>query len=338
MKKNLPILKFSNSKLTFILRKLVNSDTIIITDSYNYPTVKDFAQTVVVEDQDISQINKIRESYSYKKVIAVGGCTALDVGRACAVGKEQLIVIPTILSNSCLSTDRSVINQAGVYESEKTTYPKETIISIPTIAENHADVVKNWSAAGFGDLFSRISAAIEQVYMDPKRSFAGMRSEQIVGSAPEIYSALEYVITDYKSFDEDSLKKLAKYLHNASIESINNEEKMLVGSEHKLYYEMQQNEHYFKMRTTHGRLISMGNLISARIFAEATNDFMIYNKFREAHKILGLPLTYQELEKIDVTKEHIINGLKKLIGKGYLFSDYFSRGDYSILDRIFLKN
>ena len=137
-----------------------------------------------VGDQYIEHIQQVKESYSYDKVIAIGGCTALDFGRACAIGKT-LIVIPTLLSNACLSTNRSVINYSGIYHTEVTTAPSQTIVSLPEVMSRHARGEKyKWLASGFGDLFSALSASIEFEYKQNGRSLEKVNINQVIANIP----------------------------------------------------------------------------------------------------------------------------------------------------------
>jgi glycerol dehydrogenase-like iron-containing ADH family enzyme len=326
---------FTEENLISLITRLATPDTLIVTDAYNYPALNTIAPTVSVDDQEIEYIEKIEREHSYKNVIGVGGCTALDAARACAIGKN-LIVVPTILSNSCISVNRSVIKRGGVYKSEETTSPRETIISMPVIADNHVDQVKNWSASGLGDLFSSISASIEVEYVARDRSLAKITAESVAKNIPACMQALEWVLNDFVQFDRPSLKLLARYLHEASLDIIRNgHTRLAAASEHWLYYRMQERQHYPKMIATHGRLISMGNLITLRIFAEATSDFSLYEKMRTVYTKIGLPLTYADLLAIGVEKQHIIAGLEDIAQRDCLYNDYFSKKDHSILDRIF---
>jgi len=333
-----PKLVFTEDTLRDLVTKSLDVSTLIITDDFNYPLLHDLGRCVLVKDQQIEHIEQVINGEKYSKVIAVGGCTALDFGRACAIGKE-LIVVPTILSNSCLSTNRSVINRDGVYKSEETTAPKETIISVPTIVANHADQIKHWSASGLGDLLSAISASIEFEYYKSGKSLKAVRIEDIASNVPKCMEALNWALTSLQEFDEAALKELARYLHTSSVDVIRNGDTRLnAASEHWLYYKMQEQQKYSKMLATHGRLVSIGNLITTRLLGEAQGDLSLFEKLSEIHKKTGLPLSYVDLAEITVHKEHIIQGLVDLKEKECLYQECFNSGDYSILDRIFAVN
>lgn len=330
-----PTLTFTEEKLEALVRRLSTEQTLIVTDDYNYPALHEIAPTVLVRDQEIDEVEKTLSEYSYESVIAVGGCTALDFGRACAKGKE-LVLIPTILSNSCISVNRSVIKRQGVYKSEQTTTPKNTMISMPTIADNHGDQVKNWSASGFGDLFAGLSASVEIEYDKNNKSLLGVTTKHIENNIPTCVNALEWVVTTFTHFDRLSLEILAHYLHESSLDVIRNgHARLSAASEHWLYYKMQERHNYPKMLATHGKMVSIGNLITARILGEATSDLTLYKKLVLAHEKLGLPLTYTDLLSIRIKKEDIIQGIQDIQGRECMYANYFATGDYSILDRIF---
>lgn len=330
-----PKLIFTNDPLRVIVQKLIDGQTLVVTDNYNYPLVHDLGPSIVVEDQKIEHIEKVKSGYQYEKILAVGGCTALDFGRACAVQKE-IIAVPTILSNSCLSTNRSVINRGGTYRSELTIAPLKTIISIPTITANHADEVKKWSASGLGDLFSSVSAAIEREWKRNLRSFRGLSTLHAIAPVNRCIDALNWALTSPSLVKRSELKKLAVYLHESSVDVIRNGNTELnAGSEHWLYYRMQEQQKFNKMIATHGRVVSIGNLITTRIFGEAVGDLGLYGKLRKAHEIVGLPRTYTDLAVIGILKEHIERGLASLEMPDCLFADYFAGGNYDVLDRIF---
>lgn len=322
---------FIDKKITSIVEGLVDDDTIIVTDLWGYPRLSKLGRTVAVRDCYFATVDKIKREEKYSRVLAVGGCTALDVGRACAVGKE-VITIPTILSTSCISVDRSVIRYPHGSKLERTIAPTRTIISIPSITETHIADLEKWSQSGFGDLFANISASIDLQYKRGNLSYKTVRD-----NVSECFEALEWVIDQFKGYDEDCLKKLATYSHNSSLNVIERGDTTLsAAGEHKLYHKMtDQNAQYTEDRPTHGQLVALGTLIAGRIFAEQTEDGMIYRQLRAAYEKLGLPLSYKELLKIGIERGHIIQGLDSITDSKTQLGDYFSQRDYSLLDEVF---
>jgi glycerol dehydrogenase-like iron-containing ADH family enzyme len=154
-----------------VTEALADAGTLVIADGFNAPRLG-VSNVVCVADQIHEQIEEIKSARHCVKVLAVGGCTALDFARACATGRP-LVVVPTILSNSCLSTDRSVVRHGEVYRGERTTAPYQTLISMPSIVESHCESTNKWSAPGLGDLLAGISAAIEFEWRARGQTFEG---------------------------------------------------------------------------------------------------------------------------------------------------------------------
>jgi len=329
--KDIPKLEFTEKRITSIVKDLVDDNTLIVTDLYGFPALNKLGRTALVRDCYAESIEKIKRENTYSKVLAVGGCTALDVGRACAVGKE-IITIPTILSTSCISVDRSIIKYPQGSRLVKTIAPTRTIVSIQSILETHIADLEKWSQSGFGDLFANISASIDFQYKASNLTYELVRE-----NVPECFEALEWVISQFKGYDKNCLRRLATYSHNSSLIVIEREDtKLSAAGEHKLYHKMiDQQKQYTEDRPTHGQLVALGTLLVVRIFAEETGIQKLYDQLTAAYAKLGLPLTYDELRDIGIEREHIINGLKSIVENNTYLGDYFTPGDYSLLDRVF---
>ena len=332
----LPELVFLLSDLRETVSGCLNAGTLIVTDDYNHAAVGDLSTCVCVSDQEFEHIESVRTTCRYDSVVAVGGCTALDFGRACATTRP-LVAIPTILSTSCLSTDCSVIRRDGVYRSVRTRAPDRTLISVPTIVRNHADQVRKWSISGLGDLFASVSASIEYEYECNGGTFhPAMTSAEVLKNIPTVADAMDWAGGPLEQFDEPSLRRLAVILHEASVDIIRFGKAALnAASEHWLYYKMQERRGYPRMIATHGKLVSIGTLITCRIFAEATGDDGLYLRVKALHEKLGLPHRLADLAALGVTLEDIETGLGELSDRECLYRDYFAGGDYSIVTRIF---
>ncbi|MDP7079676.1 MAG: hypothetical protein QF415_07295 [Candidatus Undinarchaeales archaeon] len=121
----LPTLEFTDSDLVDLMLENVDEDTLIVTGSHGYPLVSEFGQAVMVDNNSADRVEEIREEYQYSKVLAYGGCTALDVARAVAVGKE-LVVIPASIATSGISVDKSILNYGGEDRAERTMAPSRS--------------------------------------------------------------------------------------------------------------------------------------------------------------------------------------------------------------------
>jgi glycerol dehydrogenase-like iron-containing ADH family enzyme len=322
-----PFLSFTDQSLRSTVAELCTTETLLVTDDYNYPKIGDLGRTVAVEDTDASWITEVTSAGGYSRVIAIGGCTALDFGRACARGK-WLAAIPTILSNCCLSSNRSVIRREDRYISEETTAPNLTVISLPTMEENHADQQKNWSASGLGDLFSAF-AAVAEANWDTAATEGSNDLFRL--QAPICWEALEWINSTTYPLDRVGLEQLARFLHEFSIVG---HKSVPIGSEHMLYYLLRKRQNYSRMVATHGKLVSIGTLITLRAWSEATGDFSMYDALRLAFSKVGLPLTFGELKSVGVAPEHILSACIAA-DSGNLYSALFHSDDTLLLTRVF---
>lgn len=327
---NEPKLVFSDETLTEIIKTKITENTIILGDEYNEPTIRNLGKRFEKVENSIKQkIEDIKNNNTYLDVIAVGGCTALDVGRACARIDGKLVLIPSILSTSCISVNQSVIYSNGNHESIVTPIPTEVIISFPLLLKSkHKDIYK-WSHSGFGDLFANISATIGYLYKRKENVLFNKRENINVFTfiqkyVPESIDALKLVIDSFEKFDKKTVKKLACYLHNSSLDVIRRGNYELSANwEHDLYYSMMKQQNYDHRNPTHGELVSIGTFLSAKIISSKLRQDTLFQMLKKAFKKLGIPTNYKELVKIGVEKEHITKGLDVLKNKDTFISYNF---------------
>lgn len=328
MKNNalIPKLIFSDKPLDKIIKSIIDKDTIIIADDFNYPKLRNFDRTYLVDRSTIQQIQKVKNDNEYRNVIAIGGCSALDFGRACAKKGGKLTIIPSILSTSCISVNRSIVYANGHHESLITPIPSETIISFPLLLDNDYETINKWSHSGFGDLFANISAAINYLFKKNKL-FNHANNNININDLIYVYTsdcmdALDWVNSSFKRFDKITLKQLACYLHRSSVNVIKRKNTELsAAGEHDLYYQMMNLWNYDRRNPTHGELVSIGTLFSVKIL----NEGALYQKVKKAFLKLGIPTNYDELHKINIEIEHIEKGLFTLTNKDTFLSNYFNK-------------
>ncbi len=309
----LPQLFFTHLTVPALIERWIRDDTLIIADEYNYVSLN-HSNALLVGDCLSSTIEDIKKRH-YSTVVAVGGCTALDVGRACALGR--IICVPTILSTSCISVDRSIVRHAMEFVSVKTVIPQATIISVPEICQTP----HKWSQSGFGDLFANISASIDVQWE------RGCISEDLVRqNIPKCFEALEWVTRGFDCYDEICLRKLAVYLHNSSLDVIERgDTKLSAGGEHELYYKMiVQQPQYTPSQPTHGQLVAMGALMVCKIYSQEI-DSCLYDQLWLAYQRLGLPISYRELEGVGIEKQHIVAGLESMTDSQTYLGQYFAK-------------
>lgn len=359
LEKLIPELELVEDPIHTVVNGLCDS-SIIVCDGWTYHNLfNHYPNVELVVDNDAKRVQEIKDKRNYARVLAVGGCTALDMGRACAVGKE-VIAIPTILSTACISVDLSVIRYPEGTRLERTVAPTKIIVSIPSIKNTSHYDLELWSQSGFGDIFARISAAIEKEMRDIQWSYHSAHPSGILEDwairrdVPNAIDALEWVLHSFTGYTEDCLRRLATYSHNESVRVIiRGNTNLSAGGEHTLYHHLvEQHDEYTPSRPTHGQIVAMGTLLVARIFAEKTGDYKMYEQLRAAYTKLGLPTNYDELRKIGIEKEHIVKGLHAMSDSSKSrtwLGDYFEyhslvtelpfkEPDYSLVDRCFTVN
>jgi hypothetical protein len=126
------------------------------------------------------------------------------------------------------------------------------------------------------------------------------------------------------------LEQLARYLHEFSI---GGHDATPVGSEHALYYSLRRQRDYSRMVATHGRLVSVGALITLRAWSESRNDFRFYRALRGVYAKVGLPLNLADLRLIGVEPEHIISAC--WVDACRFYGRLLETGKSSILTRVF---
>lgn len=329
--KELPQLLISNESLVSLVKSYFTKDSIIITDSYNYPTIKEIGQTVLITSCNADVVENIKENYSFSKILAVGGCTVLDIARACA-NNYELVSFPTILSTTCISNDISRLVFKTGSRLVKTNYPKETVISLPSLLNTPTKELIRWTQSGFGDLFANISASIDLQYKRNNLSF-----QRVQENVPEAFEVLRWVLQKFEAYNEECLKRLANYLHHSSLDVIKSDSTELSsGSEHILYHKIFEKQLVNNsIIATHGQIVGIGALITAKIFSEYTGNDAIYCDLKFAYQKLRLPTSYDEVSHIGIKRQYLIDNLLEVSEENSIFGNYFSKKDFSILDTIF---
>lgn len=337
---NEPKLKFTSASLSTVLKGLGVKRALLVTDTFNHPLVSSLGDSVLVTSNTREHLNDLLDEFSNQKhdvIIAVGGCMALDAGRYFAQQSQKLLyVVPTILSTSCISVDRSVIYSQGRYFSIKTTPPHSVHISIPTILKGNPQIVRKWMASGLGDLFANISAVLEQEY-ERKSDFMNVSSDRINSQAHVSFEALSW-INSWKHFrlDKAVVKSIARLSHLSSLSVIRKgNSKLSAGSEHALYYQLLINERYSHELATHGELVSIGTLFIAYLYGKSTGFMSLYLDLRHAYKKIGLPTTHDELGSIRVRRSHLAKAINQVGERSQLYRNLIAPKATKILDAVY---
>ena len=328
-----PRLVLTDESMPDIVRRLANSGTLVVTDPFNAALLKDLGFVFVVRVNTPEEVAALMDHPLYpnaKRVICVGGCGALDVGRAAAVGKEEVILIPTILSNSCISVNRSVLGLGAESFSYRTVMPQWVIVPIRDMLVGGDKARVYWSQGGFGDLFSNISAAIEVAFQSGSLTLADVQALP----PPFVFDALDWVLHDFNGYDQKTLVQLAKYLHESSLMVIEaGNVSLSAGAEHFMYHAfIQRNPHLRHGAASHGQLVAIGTLMAVKIFSDQIQDPSLYTKVRSVFGKLGLPITYTDLNHIGITPDMVVRSLKDVTyGPPSFIGSYVQSHDPTVL-------
>lgn len=311
-----PRILWRDAELSSVIGAVATKDSLLVCDPHNSALLTDVqCRKEVVDDCRIETITRISADSSYEDIIAVGGCTALDVGRACADGRA-VTVVPTILSSSCIGSSTSVIEVQGQFRCTDTSQPKTTLISVPTIVENHSGFGQKWSASGLGDLLSSIGAGVE--YLAQQEDW----DADLVRRMPLSFAALDWLEQSKWPLETRALCELAEHLHEFSLSG---HDQFAVGSEHELYYALRRKYGHSREVATHGKVVAFGSLPSVIAWCEQLNDFSLFERIQAAFERVALPVTFRDLAQIGISSEEFFSGFRS--AENLLFAR-ISRNDW----------
>lgn len=332
---NLPILEHDNNFFLDSISRYIKKSSLIITDEYNYNRITQLHDKVlkVNNNSENNIISSLRDQ-NYENIIAIGGCTALDIGRMYA-SNGNLLVYPSIISTACISINRSVLaNNSNENYIVKSASPQKTIINYDLIFDTSKENLRKWTFSGVLDVLSRISAIINFLYYHNK-----LELNLIKSFIPAIFWFMEYIHNYNKiEIDEEYINNVATLSHLTSIDVIMRDDYSLSAwSEHSLYHKMKQMFGYKESNPTHGELVGVGTLISVKIFSHLTGDKWLFDFLKRIYTKIDFQISFKYLEKIGITRSQLLNGIKEIFSKeeSTLWSDYFSKNNWEIIDEIF---
>jgi glycerol dehydrogenase-like iron-containing ADH family enzyme len=328
---HLPELVLTAERVEDVVPSLTDGGrTLFVVDPFNAPAVPPGDPTLIVDDIFHDGLPAPESLGGYDRVVAVGGCSALDAGRFYA-GGGTLVVVPTILSTSCISSHISVVRRAGDKRSLATTVPQRTVVPVGTILQTPpADLVK-WSASGFGDLFANLSACVcHAVATDT------VHWETYAAHAGEALQALDWVLTGFDGYNDGTIRQLATYLHRASVEVVRRgSNELSAGFEHWLYEALLQRNPYRHNVQTHGILVALGSLLVLRVFERLGGPWQLSDRLKQACGIVGLPVTTAALAAIGIERAHVIDAVASLAHRGHFVSRYVEAEGFAVFDEVF---
>ena len=334
---HLPPLIFDDRALKDIVRELIiDRETLIVADPFNYTHIPQDGQLILVTNNKYEQIIAVREQYRFSNVIGIGGCVCLDVARMLALGK-RVILIPTILSTSCISNDGAVILFPEGSRYVKTEIPEKVIIPIDWMLKvTPQSVIDRWSSSGVGDIISNIGAAID-VSFQRNRFHSLEKVQQLSLTAHDVVNWIE---SSFTTWNVESLKIMAKYLYCSGLDVIlTGNPDLSGGGEHDWYHALMRRRPQFLINgPTHGQIVSLGTVIEAYIFDQALNNQFLFKRLANICDKVGLPRTFGELNELGLTQNLMQSALRTVvkIKPNSVLGMYFSnQKNLAILNDIF---
>ncbi len=327
-----PILEITDDPLLAVVERHLGRYTLIVTDAHNYDRLRPLGMVLEARSCDASQIDWMGET-QFDAVLAVGGCTALDVGKAAAKARNvDIIAVPTILSTACISTGGSVLREDSRYSWRRTAVPSRTVVSMPALLETDPEKRRKWSSSGFGDLLSRASASVHYQYARG----SNLSLEAVRRNVPDVSAILAYANSGFPGYDDRScLERLARWSHAASVPvNESGSLELSAAGEHELDYAMRKPDLHPKHKPTHGQAVAAGTLLTLRLHGEQAGDLSLYRELREAYRNLGLPADYEGLRSVNLAPGRLKEALRRTRDNGTYLSQFGSR-DFRALARAF---
>lgn len=330
---NYPKLYFSEDTIQELICRLNGPFVIFLCDGHNYNLLSHYENVVLIVSCDNRAIEKLHLYDNCTTVVAVGWCTVLDIGRMYAKKQAaKLICIPTILSTVCMSNNLSKLVVDWKSKLFKTVAPYMVVVHMPSLLWMQNFEKIKWTQSGFWDLFSNISASIDYQYKQWDLSLWKIKK-----NVSNVFDALDWVNQNFKKYNRVCMEKLAVYIHESCLDVLKkNSNAFSSWWEHMFYYQIFDSVPINQQKATHGQIVWIGTLIMVKIYEKITWNSFLYENLREAFSKLSFPLTYNELEEINLWKKIIVDHLHKISPDKSLLRKYFVDNSYNLLDEIFM--
>jgi glycerol dehydrogenase-like iron-containing ADH family enzyme len=264
--------------------------------------------------EEASRIASLPGFAERKLIIGIGAGAALDTAKAVAVNGQRLIVIPTLLSTNCHSSNRTVMGKGLEALSYLAGTPEKVIIPINEILALPAESLRYWTSAGIADYLAGVSARIDQFYRDnPTRlrgaSLADLRRDQ---HTAEAFEAADWFESEFADYDRRALLKFDDYSNRTGFLDIRlSSNAYRIGSEHSFYHA--SNELFPSLRKhgpAHGHIVAWGSLFNAYAFGRYSGDLSLYRKLKRVMKKLGIPTDLAGIDRMGMTEIQILESLR----------------------------
>ena len=334
------------------------SSAVVVVDDYNFDTLQD---SVFLRDGRVPVIHiltnipkeaaKLAENKAFQErptVICMGGGAVLDVCKAAAITGKDLVLLPTLMSTACVSNNRSVLGLGT--RSFQTSIPSRIVFNIDALVTDKRGVVKQWTRAGVVEFLVSLAGGIDQQYqqLHSCHKNEGMNLQTIletVPSAKHVYDSLSWFDTSFTGeFDHNEMLRIMKYVHetgsNVVGTGVNGRR---IGGEHSFYRALMRINPALRNSITHGEVVSLGVLLSLKIYSMQWGDDSLYLTFRRIFAKMDMPLTYRRFEVQGLTRDWMLQALaeiKRSEGTGqYILVDCIASDNVGlVLDEIFAES
>lgn len=332
-----------------LLDRLGRAGTIVVADDHNYETFRSLVlgaplvHVLTNSHEEAAKLARSKELMDCDRIICAGGHAVLDVCKAVAIAGKELVILPTILSSAaCIGNNRAVLGIGN--ESFLGATPKEVVYNIDALAGDDPEVLYSWTRAGISEYLVGIPATMDTQYRRMQTCGGnGMDLKTVIADNPatkQVFDALGWFTTSFTGeFHHESLTALVEYFHHEALTDIaNGNNAYRKGGEHHFYNALMKLDPSLRNSgPAHGDIVAIGNLMTARVYAEHEGDDLLYRVLSSIFHKMGVPLSYGALEKKGLTRNLMVQAMTDIKNPSYrqsLLADCVETHDTSVLDEI----